>query len=209
MPDTRKPENKIDILKYLDIISRRRYIFLGVFVLVTIIIIGYSYTLKKRYESSAIILVEKEKVINPLMRGLAVSQSGAERLRTIRQLIISRSRLLEVVKKLDLDLKLKTPLELENFIKAMRKAIDIKLIGHNLYNISYEGDDPQKVKNVVNTICNIFIEENLRATRGAAHEAFDFIQTQLDTYKQKLNESENTLRIFKEKNLEQLPGREM
>ncbi len=208
MPDTLKPENKIDILKYLDIISRRKYLFLIICVLITSVIIAYSYTLEKKYESSATILVEREKVINPLMRGLTVTQSGAERLRTIRQLIVSRSRLTEVIRKLDLDLDLKTPLELENFIKTMRKAIDINIIGNNLYIISYEGAEPQTVKDVVNTICNIFIEENLKATRGAAHEAFEFIQTQLNVYKQKLDESENTLRIFKEKNLEQLPGRE-
>jgi polysaccharide chain length determinant protein (PEP-CTERM system associated) len=90
----------------------------------------------------------------------------------------------------------------------MRDAISIEVKGKNLYSISYEGDIPEVVRNVVNSLCNIFIEENLAASRVAAHDAFSFIEDQLEIYRKKLEESENALREFKEKNLGQLPGEE-
>lgn len=189
-------------------ISRKRYLFFCVFALVTILSVIYSYTAKKVYKSTATILYEKETLINPLIRGLAVSSDADERLNTIRELVLSRSRLLNVIRKLDLDLEIDSPLELENLINRMRKSINIEVIGKNLYSISYEGDIPEIVKNVVNTLCNIFIEENLAASRVAAHDAFSFIEDQLEIYRKKLEESENALREFKEKNLGQLPGEE-
>jgi len=203
-----KDNIKILIIRYLNIISCRRYLFFSIFASITVIGVIYSYTAKKKYMSSETILVKKEQIINPLMSGLAISQSPTERLNTIKQIILSRSRLLQVIKKLDLDLHVKTPLELDNLIKDMRKSAGITLTGQNLYLISYEGDSPEVVKNVTITICDLFIEENLGETRGAAHGAFAFIESQLKVYKHKLEESETALRIFKEKNLGQLPGEE-
>ncbi|MEW6380109.1 MAG: XrtA system polysaccharide chain length determinant [bacterium] len=192
----------------MNIISCRKYLFFSIFASITIMSIIYSYTVKKKYVSSETILVEKEKIINPLMEGLAVTQSPEERLNTIKQLLLSRSRLLQVIKKLDLDLPVKTQLELEKLIEEMRKAIKITVTGKNLYLISYEGDTPEVAKNVTSTICDLFIEENLGETRGAAHEAFAFIENQLSIYKRKLEDSETALRLFKEENLGQLPDEE-
>ena len=189
-------------------VARRRCLFLAIFVLITTISIFYSYMAPKKYSASATILVEKDKVINPLIQGSAGVQSPTERLTTIRQLILSRSRLTQVVKKLDLDLNIKTPLEFEMLIEEMRTATQIELTGKNLYRISYEGNKPEVVQNIVNTICNLFIEENLGVTRGHAQDSFSFINTQLETYKKKLEESESSLRAFKEENLGKLPGEE-
>ncbi|MEW6378730.1 MAG: XrtA system polysaccharide chain length determinant [bacterium] len=208
MPNTKKVESRYTIVSFLDMVTRRRYLFLAIFALITIIGIVYSYMAPKVYTASATILVEKDKIINPLIQGLAVTQTPAERLTTIRQLILSRSRLTQVIKKLDLDLKIKTPLELEMLIERMRESTSIEITGKNLYRISYGGDNPKVVQNVVNTICNLFIEENLGATRGHAQDAFSFIEAQLSTYKKKLEESETAIRVFKEQNLGQLPGEE-
>ncbi|MDQ1316811.1 MAG: protein tyrosine kinase modulator, partial [Candidatus Poribacteria bacterium] len=203
-----KDNIKILLTRYLNIISCRRYLFFSIFASITVISVIHSYTAKKKYKTSETILVEKEKIINPLMNGLALAQSPADRLNTIKQINLSRSRLLQVIKKLDLDLHIKTPLELENLIHDLRKAIEIKLTGKNLYLISFEGDDPEVVKNVTTTICDLFIEENLGETRGEAHGAFVFIENQLNIYRRKLEDSETALRIFKEENLGQLPGEE-
>jgi polysaccharide chain length determinant protein (PEP-CTERM system associated) len=208
MTNTKKQDNKSHVVAYLDMITRKRYLFLAIFVLITTISIFYSYMAPKIYSASATILVEKDKVINPLIRGLAVAQTSDERLTTIRQLILSRSRLIQVVKKLDLDLNIKNPLEYEMFIEGMRKSTQIEVTGKNLYRISYEGSKPEAVQNIVNTICNLFIEENLGVTRGYSQDAFSFISTQLETYRKKLEASESSLRAFKEENLGQLPGEE-
>ncbi len=198
----------IDIVRLIELLYRKKYLFFIVFVLVTIMSIIYSYTAKKKYRASAVILVERDKIINPLMRGLAVDTNPSERLMTIRQLITSRSRLLQVIKELDLDLEVKSELGLENLIESMKRAITIRNTGNNLYTISFEGSEPEKVKNITNTICNLFIEENLGVGRGEAHDAFEFIKAQLALYEKKLEDSENALRLFKEENIGQLPGEE-
>ena len=210
MSNIHNSDKKIDIttdlFKYLNIIYHKKYLFLCIFILVSVIFTVYTYTIKEKFKSSATLLVEREKIINPLMRGLAISMTAAERLTTIRQLVLSRSRLLQVIKKLDLDLHVNTPLEMKKLLETMRNSIKISIIGKNLYTISYESENPKVVQDVTNTICNLFIEENLGASRSDAYDAFNFIEEQLNVYKEKLEKSENSLRLFKEKYLGQEAG---
>jgi uncharacterized protein involved in exopolysaccharide biosynthesis len=70
--------------------------------------------------------------------------------------------------------------------------------------VSYKGKDPVRVKEIVENLTNLFIEENLTAKRSEAYEAYDFLNDQLQTYKKKLEESEKALREFKEANLKDL-----
>ena len=211
MSPIKKQDSKPNVIPYLDMVARKRCLFLAVFILITTISIFYSYTAPKIFTASATILVEKDKIINPLVQNNTKNtsnQTPEEGLATIRELILSRSRLTQVVKKLDLDLNIKAPLELEMLINRIRDATQIEITGKNLYRITYEGSNPETVQNIVNTICHLFIEENLGTTRGHAQDAFAFISAQLEIYKKKLEESESSLRAFKEENLGQLPGEE-
>ncbi|MFH0925368.1 MAG: XrtA system polysaccharide chain length determinant [bacterium] len=200
-----KNEKKVNISDYIELISHRRCLFFATFALIVIAIMGYVYTAKEKYEATSTILVEREKIINPLMKGLA-TQANPDRLNAIKQLILSKSRLLEVIKKLNLDSNIKKPLELEGLIEGIKESITIEIIDKNLYSIKYEGDNPKTVKSITDAITNLFIEENLGATKVAAHDALNFVKGQLEIYKNKLEESENALRIFKEKNIGQMPG---
>ncbi|MFH0926084.1 MAG: XrtA system polysaccharide chain length determinant [bacterium] len=208
MTEEETKETDTNILTYLDILYRRRYYGLIIFLLVITGCLIYSFTAPKLYRTNTIILVERDKIINPLMKGLAVPAEYEDHLKTIQQIILSRSRLETVMKKLDLDLKINTPLEYDLFIDNIRERIDIKKIGNSLYSIFYVGKDPTEAMDVANTIGSLFIEENLETIRGQSQAAYSFIEDQLIVYKKKLEESEGALRLFKEKNLGQLPGEE-
>ncbi|MEW5803012.1 MAG: XrtA system polysaccharide chain length determinant [bacterium] len=206
-----KKQKKLSIFGYVYKIYRGKYLFFAIFTSVTLILISYSYLAGKKYEASSLILFEEEKVANPLER-IRPKQQGAEKmtekLKTIRQILLSRSKLLEVIKKLDLDLKVKDPLEMEKLIEDTKKAVEITMASESLFLISYEGDDPHKVRDFTNMLCQLFVEENMERLRGTANDAFSFIEGQLAVYKKKLEESENSLRLFKENNIGQMPGEE-
>ena len=85
------------------------------------------FLMKKKYAASSTILIEKEKVLNPLERQThrqLKPQEMKDNLNTLKQILLSRSRLLQVIKKLDLDLDLdiRSPLELQNLIEKMRRG---------------------------------------------------------------------------------------
>lgn len=202
---------EFNISDYLYLIFSKKYLFFFIFMITCSAVILFSFLMKKKYAASSTILIEKEKVLNPLERQThrqLKPQEVKNNLKTLKQILLSRSRLLQVIKKLDLDLDIRTPLELQNLIEKMRDSIEISMITDSLFHISYEGEDPEEVRNIVNALSSLFIEENLERIRGMANDAFTFIKSQLEIYRQKLEDSENSLRIFKEKNMGRLPGEE-
>ena len=106
---------------YLKIFFRRKWLFLAPVFIGVVISIAACFLLPPTYESSTVILVEEEKIINPLIQGLAVSTSVAQRMRTLREQILSWSSLVELTKKLDLAKNVKNQLEYENLIKGLRQ----------------------------------------------------------------------------------------
>ena len=201
-----------DIKRYLAIILRRKYLALSVGLAALSILTWGSFVLPKAYEASSTVFVEKSSMINPLIQGLGIASNMEERLRTIKDSITSRNILERVIKKLGLDAKAKNPAQYEGLIEDVRKNLDIKVKVTNretdLFTISYRGEDPRTVMNLVNTLVSEYIEENLGYRRTDAYGAYEFIQSQLLEYKKKLDESDRAIREFRERNPHMVPQSE-
>ena len=148
------------------------------------------FLLPKVYESSTLILVQEEDVLNPLLKGIAISTRFAERLRTIREQIISWNRLVQVVNNLEMAKNAKSQAEFEKVILGLRKNISVSMRGPNLINLAYQGSDPARTQNVIKAITDIFIEENVKQKEGESDVAITFLTDQLDVYKHKIKEAE-------------------
>jgi uncharacterized protein involved in exopolysaccharide biosynthesis len=72
----------------------------------------------------------------------------------------------------------------------LRQRILVRMRGENLVQIAYQDQIPQKAKEVVETINNIFIEENLRSQTEDSDIAIAFIKDQLKVYRKKIKEAE-------------------
>ncbi len=206
--DTLEQFNLHYYLQYgLSILSRRRWLFFWSFLSVLCLATVASFFIPKVYKTSTTILIERDSVINPLTRGLATTSEMQERLRTIRQGILSRPLIEKVIRKLDLDKEVRTPEELDALIRKIQNQLDINIRGSDLFIVTYTGSDPVMVKQLIDTLTALYIEENISAKRSDTYQAFDFINEQLQIYKKKLEESEKTLREFKEANLKDLQYR--
>ncbi len=198
---------RINLWEYIQIFFRWRWYFFIPFIIVPIIVTIGSFFLPKVYQSSTIIIIEeKQRILNPLLSNLAVTPSVEERLRTLNEQILSWPHLVEMVRLLNLDKKIKGEKELERLILSIRRRINIKLQGNDLLQISYEDKDPYLTQQVVNTIAATFVKENLFSHAEEANEAIIFMKIQLETYRKNLEESEQKLKVFKEKNILELPG---
>lgn len=185
--NTVKQFNPLDFLK---IVFRRKWLII---VPVFIGIIGgivAGNVLPKVYQSSTLILVEEGKVINPLIQGIAVSTSVSQRLGMLREQILGWDRLMQLIKALNLDKDVRNQLEFEELVKKLRKNIIVNIRGQNLITLSYGGADPVQSQNIVKTITDIFISENVRQQNREAENAIDFINDQVTVYQKKMKETE-------------------
>ncbi len=159
------------------------------------------FMLPRTYESSTVILVEEGRVINPLIEGLAVSTSLADRLRTLREQILSWDRLVQLTKRLNLAKGIKSQYDYEKLIETLRAKIVVGLRGPNLILISYQHSDPVQTQLVVKTVTDIFVEENIAMQNRETESAIEFINDQLTVYKRKIKESELAAREDELRNL--------
>ena len=180
----------------------------GIQVLVTAASIGALQVIPKKYESTTTIRVEKGQLINPLVRGLAVSSEMEDRLRGIREEILSRDYFEKIIARLELEPPDTVPLKHEAHVQKMMEQTEIttKQREMDTFQVTYRGADPVQVRDVTNLLAGIFIEDNLSNKADEAGSAVDFLKGQLEVYRKKLEESEAALRRFEEKYIDQLPS---
>jgi len=177
-------------IHYVKIFFRRKRLILIPMLGGLLIGTALGFILPKTYESSTVILVEEGRVINPLIQGLAISTSLVDRLRTLREQILSWDRLVRLVKKLDLAKGITSQYEYEKLILTLRERIQVQLRGPNLIRIAFESPDPLTTQVVVKTVTDNFIEENIAMQNRETDTAVEFINDQLKVYKRKIKESE-------------------
>jgi len=186
-PETLMQKKPLD---YVKLLFRRKWLIAIPAVIGIIGGIIAANMLPKVYESSTLILVEEGRVINPLIKGLAVSTSVAQRLNVLREQMLGWDRINQLIRTLSLAKDVKSQRDFEALVKSLRNHIIVKLYGQNIIRISYEGKDPEKAMNIVKTITDIFIAENLKQQNSETENAISFINDQLALYQKKLKQSE-------------------
>ncbi|HWR97884.1 MAG TPA: XrtA system polysaccharide chain length determinant [Candidatus Methanoperedens sp.] len=163
--------------------------------------------LPKKYESTTTIRVEKGQMINPLARTVAVRSEREDRLRGIREEILSRDYFEKIITRLSLASPEASQFAREELVRAMMKSTEITSRSRDAdtFQVTYSGKDPKEVRDVTNLLAGIFIEESLSDKASNAGAAVKFLEGQLEVYRRKLEAAEAVLRQFEEKNVDQLP----
>ena len=211
MNDAQKP---LDIHSYLDIARRRKWYIIFPLVLATVASFAVCKYLPKVYKTTTTILVQPqtvpEKYIQP-----TVTASVIDRLNTISQETLSRTKLEKVIQEFNLysDLRQKAPME--EIVEKMSKAIEVNVAkgiqgvridrAQNAFSISYEGEEPRTVMMVTNKLASLFIEENLKVRELQAENTSNFISKELAVIEEQLIKKEEDLRNFRERHMGQLP----
>jgi polysaccharide chain length determinant protein (PEP-CTERM system associated) len=194
------------ILEYVQIPLRRPWHVVIPFVVVTLLAVGFSLTITKTYTSSTLILVESDKVpqsfINEGTRDAAASRP---RLQTIRQEILSRTRLERILEELNPYPERTGRAPLTAIVEDMRQAIAINVKGNDSFSLEYTHRDPKIAQAVTARLATLFIEESSQARKTQVEVTGEFIESQLVEARQKLEEKEKALRQYKESRMGRLP----
>jgi hypothetical protein len=146
-----------------------------------------------------------------------VTDSISERLTTISEEILSRTRLEKVIGEFDLYPDLRGKASMEDIVEMMRGVIQVKVHypfqdsgrprgeGQNTFSVSYEGKDPRTVMMVTNKLAALFIEENLKVREMRAEWTSEFIIKELDGMENLLKRKEQDVRNYKERYMGELP----
>jgi polysaccharide chain length determinant protein (PEP-CTERM system associated) len=187
-----------------------RYRWYAVMLAVPLCLVGWIAVqlLPDQYQATARVYLDTQSVLRPLLRGLAVDSNVRSEIDLMTKTLLSRPNLEKIARMTDLDLKAKTPDQMDELLDRLLNNIEIeqiKPVNQNLFKINYENSDPQIAKKVVQSLLTIFVETTLGESRKDTDVAQRFLDQQIKEYENRLVESENRLRDFKRKHIGRMP----
>jgi len=201
---------------YVAMLRRRWLLIAALTVTVTGLALGAVHFLPKRYTSQTTVLVEQPTVPVDYVKTV-VSEDINQRLASMQQQILSRSRLEPVIEKFGLYRTGGAQVSMEEQVERIRKTITItpleamaesrsqRLPG---FMIAVTMDDPKLAQQICTTITSMFMEQNIQLRTGQAEQTTDFIIKQLADAKTRLDDQDAKLAAFKRRYLGSLPDEE-
>jgi succinoglycan biosynthesis transport protein ExoP len=205
-----KPSEGIDWQYYSAVARRRSWQFLIPFFLGWLIVWGISWVLPSVYRSGTLILVEQPTVPQQFVVP-NIAGNLQDRLQSITQQILSRTRLLHIIETLNLYEGERQQVTPDDLVDRMRKDIEIELVRDNrneltAFNIYYSAASPHVAQQVTSELSTLFISENLEARQQQSENTTNFLESQVEEAKLALAEQEEKVRQFKDRYLGELPG---
>ncbi|MCU1305918.1 MAG: hypothetical protein JWN45_613 [Acidobacteriaceae bacterium] len=206
-----KPAEAFDWQHYLALVRRRSWYFLIPLFVGWITVWSISWMLPSTFRSGTLILVEQPTVPSQYVVS-NVPDNLQDRLQSITQQILSRTRLLRIVEAQNLypgDRKRFTP---DEVVERMRKDIQIELVRSpgtdqlTAFNIYYSSRNGRIAQQVTTELTSLFISENLEARQEQSENTTQFLQSQLEVARSSLAAQEAKVREFKDQHLGDLPG---
>jgi uncharacterized protein involved in exopolysaccharide biosynthesis len=176
------PSRSYNIDDYVEILRRRIWYLVIPFLLIMIGTVLYATFAPRIYKASTMILVTPQKVPEDFVRS-TVTSGIEERLQSIAQEVMSRTRLEQVISELRLYQNESKKLTREEVVALMQKDIKVELPSKRsekgYFSIGFTGKDPNTVTTVANRLASLFIEENLKLREQQAVGTTEFLASEL------------------------------
>ena len=203
------PGRSYNINDYKEIFLRRKLYFVIPFILIFTAAILWAGFSPRKYQASTLVLVTPQRVPADLVRP-TVTASIIERLNSISQEIMSRTRLEQIIDELKLYQNELKQMKREEVVELMRKNIRVELPRRTsdttgYFTVGFTGEDPRTVTIVANKLSSLFIEENLKLREQQAVGTTEFLTNELQATKEKLEVQGQTLADYKRRNMGSLP----
>lgn len=206
--DSSNQQNSVNLGRYWALVCHRRWWLIAAFFVGWSGVVGTSWYLPAKYRSETVILVEQQQVPERYVES-NVAIDLQQRLQSITQQILSRTRLAAIVQNYHL-YAAEGKRDPDALVERMRKDINIELAkanGNQLtsFKVSYSAPTPQRAQEITGALTALFIEDNLRNRQQLSENTTAFLENQLQSARENLGQQEQRLREFKSRYLGELP----
>lgn len=163
-----------------------------------------AFKMPNKYRSETLVLVVPQRVPGEYVRS-TVTTRIENQVVTIREQILSRSRLERIVEELGLYPEERQRMPMEMVIDRMRSNVDTEIVRRDAFTVSFIAYDPEVAQRVTERLAGMFNEENMRDREVVAESTNQFLQTQLDDARRRLTEHERRVENYRMRHAGQLP----
>ncbi len=195
-----------EVLDYVRGMWRYRWWSIGAAWLISILGCFYVYSMPDVYSASARVYVDTKSLMGPIFQGLAISDNVAAQVEAVSRALLTRPNLESVARRTDLDLRVKSPKEMELLITGLQQRISVQ--GNreqNVFTISFEDRSREKAREVVAAIVDEFVESSLKGQGDDAEMTARALEAEIRDHESRLEKAERALAQFKKDNLGYMP----
>ncbi len=173
------------------------------------------FALPDQYKSSAVIYIDADSMLEPLLDGLAIETERSNEFELVSRFLLSQENLLAVIREAGMDRNVHTAGEKEELAASLAESIELtarasqnqprKRAVMNIFEISYQSTSAQQVYQVVSNLLDTAVDRMSNSGRSESAMAQEFLDEQIKDYEQRLTIAEQRLAKFKKANLGLMP----
>jgi capsular exopolysaccharide synthesis family protein len=201
-PEAARSALDIDLKQYLLKLKRRWRPAIAVLIATLGVTAVFSLSLQKSYQAEGKLLFKKNTAasltgVGEELGKLSNLSSDQTPLNNELQKLTTNAILQQTINELELSDAEGQPLNPE----ILRQGLNVGLVGaSDIIQVNYQDRDPQKAAEIVNTLMNNYVEQQLRNNQSEPAVAKEFINQQLPTIESRLKATESELASFRAKN---------
>jgi polysaccharide chain length determinant protein (PEP-CTERM system associated) len=184
---------------------RRAWIIVLFFGFSTVLAVAVSKALPNQYQSTTVIMLVRQRIPDSYVK-TTVTERIEDRLTSLQEQILSRSRLERIILDLNLYESLRVTLPMEDVVQRMRDHIKIKTEGKESFRVTYDSLNARTAQKTTERLASLFIEENQQDRENVAEDTNQFLDSQLEDAKRRLLEHEKKLEEYRRRYSGELPS---
>ena len=194
------------LLHYLTAMWRRRWA--AILVCWAICVGGWAWvmTLPRQYESQGRFYVDVDSLLTPLLTGIAIDVNPIQQLDYLRNTLLSRPNLEQVIHLAGLDDQAATAAGKDALLSTLARSVTISPQTSNLFIVSFRSPDPVVAKNVVQSLLTLFSQKTTESNRSEMDNAQRFLSSEIARYEGQLRAAEQRRAEFRQQYMNLLPG---
>jgi polysaccharide chain length determinant protein (PEP-CTERM system associated) len=208
------PGKKIALDDMFPMVRRRLWLLVIPPVLTLFAALLYSSTVPNIYQSDMLIAIDPQRVPDAFVRSTVTLETD-RRLDAITVQVLSRTNLERVIREKELYLEERQLLPMEDVVLKMREAINVNLefprprwgapLEPTSFHVKFTYPDPNMAAAVTHQLGTLFVEQNTSDRSSQAGATNRFLETQLTEARNRLEEQERRLEVFRQRHGNALP----
>ena len=196
-------EKQKDIGYYIHLLKVKKWFLIIPALFISLTSLLVAFLLPSKYLSSSTILIEEQQIPQDFVR-TTVTGVADERIQTLTQQILSRTKLFEIIKQFNLYADMRDKYTQEEIIGKMRDDIKIETIGVDTiqgkkgksggkasnmtiaFTIAYSGKNPAMVQKVAGNLASLYLEQNIKDRQEKAETTTKFLEAELKELDERL-----------------------
>lgn len=184
-------KHNVSVSEILDIVRRRKWFFLVPFFFITAISVVGAFLLPKRYESYTTILMEKDRMDDPILK-FTSGFTPDNQLATFNDILLSRTIIRAMLDTLGVKPEKNTLEGWDALIAQTRRQITSELRGQESFRISFADANPFYAQKAVTTLCKLYIQTTLRSDQQQAEERVKYLEETVATLERAYQEKQQS-----------------